>query len=41
MPEFAIGVMKISRNMQSISAASFLLKGAVSRDVAWTSLMVP
>ena len=33
MPEFATGVMKTSRNMQSISAASYLLKGAASRDV--------
>ena len=40
MPEFATGVMKTSRNTQSISAASYLLKGAASRDVAWTSLMV-
>ena len=32
--------MKTSRNMQSISAASYLSKGAASRDVAWTSLMV-
>ena len=35
-----MGVMKTSRNMQSISAASYLSKGAASRDVAWTSLMV-
>ena len=33
MPEFATGVMKTSRNMQSISAVSYLLKGAASRDV--------